>query len=237
MKDGVALVTGAGGALGGEVARALSKRGHAVMLVDADRQKERLAELASSLDRAAWVAAELTDEAAWQRVTAGCHRDLGASPALAALVAGGWRGGTPLHDERDDATWRAMLGSNLETVYRGLRALLPAMVAAKQGSVVVVGSRVAEQPWTSGGAAAYAAAKSAVVALARAVAAEVRDHGVRVNAVLPSTLDSKANRAAMPNADPSRWVSLESAAGVIAFLLSDEARDVSGAAIPVYGRA
>jgi NAD(P)-dependent dehydrogenase (short-subunit alcohol dehydrogenase family) len=237
MKDDVALVTGAGGALGGEVARALSKRGHAVMLVDAERQKERLVELAGSLPRAAWATAELTDEASWQWVTASCRRDLGGLPALAALVAGGWRGGTPVHAESDDATWRAMLASNLETAYRGLRALLPAMVAAKHGSVVVIGSRAVEQPWTSDGAAAYAAAKSAVVALARTVAAEVRDQGVRVNAVLPSTLDTQANRAAMPDADATRWVALDSAASVIAFLLSDEARDVSGAAIPVYGRA
>jgi NAD(P)-dependent dehydrogenase (short-subunit alcohol dehydrogenase family) len=111
------------------------------------------------------------------------------------------------------------------------------MVARRQGSIVVIGSRAVEQPWTSSGAAEYAATKSAVVALARTAAAEVLHSGVRVNAVLPSTLDTPANRAAMPKADASRWVSLESAAGVIAFLLSDDARDVSGAEIPVYGRA
>jgi NAD(P)-dependent dehydrogenase (short-subunit alcohol dehydrogenase family) len=111
------------------------------------------------------------------------------------------------------------------------------MVARGRGSVVLVGSRAAVQPWTSTGGAAYAASKAAVVALAQAVAAEVLPHGVRVNAVLPSTLDTPANRAAMPKADPSRWVSLASAAGVVAFLLGDDARDVSGAAVPLYGRA
>jgi NAD(P)-dependent dehydrogenase (short-subunit alcohol dehydrogenase family) len=100
-----------------------------------------------------------------------------------------------------------------------------------------VGSRAAESPATSARAAAYGASKAAVVALSQAVAAEVREHGVRVNAILPSTLDTPANRAAMPKADASRWVSLASAAEVIAFLLSDAARDVSGAAVPVYGRA
>ena len=80
-------------------------------------------------------------------------------------------------------------------------------------------------------------AKSAVVTLARVVAAEVLEHGVRVNAVLPSAIDTDANRRAMPKADPSRWVSPASLAQVIAFLLSDAARDVSGAALPVYGRA
>jgi NAD(P)-dependent dehydrogenase (short-subunit alcohol dehydrogenase family) len=111
------------------------------------------------------------------------------------------------------------------------------MVAARRGSVVVVGSRVVERPWTSAGAAAYAASKSAAVALARAAAEEVLAHGVRINAIMPSTMDTQANRAAMPSVDPTTWVSLESAAGLIAFLLSDDARDVSGAAIPIYGRA
>jgi NAD(P)-dependent dehydrogenase (short-subunit alcohol dehydrogenase family) len=110
------------------------------------------------------------------------------------------------------------------------------MVEAKQGSIVVVGSRAVERPWTSAGAAAYAAAKAAVVTMAETVATEVLEHGVRVNAILPSTMDTAANRAAMPDADPSRWVALSSAAAVIAFLFSDDARDVSGAAIPVYGR-
>jgi NAD(P)-dependent dehydrogenase (short-subunit alcohol dehydrogenase family) len=111
------------------------------------------------------------------------------------------------------------------------------MVARKHGSIVVIGSRAADRPDTSARAAAYGAAKAAVVALAEAVAAEVLEDGVRVNAILPSTMDTAANRRAMPKADPSRWVATESAASVVAFLLSEESRDVSGAAIPVYGRS
>jgi NAD(P)-dependent dehydrogenase (short-subunit alcohol dehydrogenase family) len=110
------------------------------------------------------------------------------------------------------------------------------MVQAKQGSIVVVGSRAVHRPWTSGGAAAYAASKAAVVTMAETVAAEVLQDGVRINAILPSTMDTAANRAAMPDADPKKWVALSSAAAVIAFLFSDDARDVSGAALPVYGR-
>jgi NAD(P)-dependent dehydrogenase (short-subunit alcohol dehydrogenase family) len=81
------------------------------------------------------------------------------------------------------------------------------------------------------------AAKSAVIAYAKTVAAEVLDSGVRVNAVMPSVIDTPPNRIAMPKSDPLRWVSPESLARVIAFLLSDDARDISGAAIPVYARA
>ena len=225
----VALVTGAAGALGSEVARLLSARGHKLALVDAERGRDRLAELATSLGGACVVAGDIALEATWA--------ELGSAPTRAALVAGAWRGGKPLHEEAGDDVWRTMMEANLETVHRSLRALLPAMVAGKRGSIVVIGSRAAVAPATSAGAAAYAASKAAVVALAQAVAAEVLGAGVRVNAVLPSTMDTPANRAAMPGVDPGRWVSLGSAAGVVAFLLGDEARDISGVALPVYGRA
>jgi NAD(P)-dependent dehydrogenase (short-subunit alcohol dehydrogenase family) len=155
----------------------------------------------------------------------------------AALVAGAWRGGACLHDAASVEHWRAMLDANLESARVALAALLPSMVARGAGSIVLVGSRAVERPWENAGAAAYTAAKSAAVALVQTVAAEVLARGVRANVVLPSTIDTPANRGAMPNADASRWVSPDSLAAVIAFLLSDAARDVSGAAIPVYGRA
>jgi NAD(P)-dependent dehydrogenase (short-subunit alcohol dehydrogenase family) len=233
----VALVSGAGGALGAEVARVLSKRGDSVVLVDGAASKARLEQLASTLPRSLVVAGDITDDATWTDAMPRIEHELGGPPSLAALVAGAWRGGRPLHEESDDVVWKAMMSANLETVRRSLVRLLPPMVSRKQGSIVVVGSRAVEQPWTGAGSAAYTASKSAVVALARAVAAEVLAQGVRVNAILPSTMDTAANRAAMPNADPTAWVSLASAAGVIAFLLSDAARDISGAALPLYGRA
>jgi NAD(P)-dependent dehydrogenase (short-subunit alcohol dehydrogenase family) len=233
----VALVTGAAGALGAEVARTLSQRGCRLALVDSEHGKTRLEQLAAALGGAVVIAGDIATEGVWRDALPRIERELGAAPSRAALIAGAWRGGKPLHEETSDDAWRAMMTANVETVYRSLRALLPAMVAQRRGSVVLVGSRAVEQPWTSAGAAAYAASKSAVVALAKAVAAEVLEHGVRVNAVMPSTLDTPANRAAMPKADHGAWVSLPSAAGVIAFLLSDEARDVSGAAVPIYGRA
>lgn len=233
----VAVVTGAAGALGSEVARKLSARGERVVLVDGAAARARLEQLAAALPGASVIAGDITDDRTWSDALPRIERELGAPPTLAALIAGAWRGGSPLHEEKGDEIWKTMLSANLETVHRSLVRLLPAMVARKRGSVVVVGSRAGEQPSTSAGAAAYAASKSAVVTLARAVAAEVLEHGVRVNAILPSTMDTPANRAAMPKVDPSRWVSLDSAAGVVAFLLSDAARDISGAALPVYGRA
>jgi NAD(P)-dependent dehydrogenase (short-subunit alcohol dehydrogenase family) len=233
----IALVTGAAGALGAEVARTLSGRGCKLVLVDTEHGLPRLNDLATKLDRASIVAGDIASATTWAEAMPQIERELGALPSLAALIAGGWRGGKPLHEEASDDVWRAMMSSNVDTVHGTLRAVLPSMVARGRGSIVVVGSRAAAQPATSARAAAYAASKAAVVALAQAVAAEVLDSGVRINAVLPSTLDTPANRAAMPKVDPSRWVSLPSAAGVIAFLLSDDARDISGAALPLYGRA
>src|ERR1700690_62792 len=196
----IALVTGAGGAIGAEVARTLFSRGCKLVLVDAERGKARLPGLAATLGGASVIAGDIAAEETWStglpRVAqelggpptrsalfAGAGlprvaRERGGPPPPAALVAGAWRGGKPLHEEENDDVWRAMMSANLDTVHRSLRAILPAMVARRRGSIVVVGARAAEQPWTSAKAAAYAASKAAVGALARAVAAEGIDYGV-----------------------------------------------------------
>src|ERR1700722_5739202 len=142
MSD-VALVTGAGGALGSEVAQTLAARGHKLALLDSERGRARLEALASTLGGACVVAGDLALEATWAEAMPRIERELGAAPSLAALVAGTWRGGKPLYLEAGDDVWRTMMQANLETVHRGLRALLPAMVAQKRGSIVVIGSRAA----------------------------------------------------------------------------------------------
>ena len=237
MSQEVVVVTGAAGALGSEVARHLASKGYKLALFDVPPSAKRLEELAKELGGVA-EAADITTAKAWSDALPRVERALGGAPSCAALIAGGWQGGKPLHDQgEEDAVWTAMMTMNLETAHRSLRALLPGMVARKKGSIVVVGARGVERPWTNAGSAAYGAAKSAVVSLAQAAAAEVVEHGVRINAILPSALDTAANRKSMPNADFTKWVTPASAAAVIAFLLSDDARDVSGAALPLYGRA
>lgn len=235
----ICAIPGGGGALGGTLAHVLVTRGYKVALFDTDRARARIEDVVAKLgkDNACAFVGDFADEGTWSKALAETEAAFGARPTHAAFVAGGWEGGAPLHETKDDAAYEHMMKANVDTVYRGLRALLPAMVARKAGSIVVVGSRAVPRPWTSANASAYAASKAAVTTMAEAVAAEVLPHGVRINSILPSTMDTPANRAAMPSADPSTWVSLESASGVIAFLLSDDARDVSGAAIPVYGRA
>jgi NAD(P)-dependent dehydrogenase (short-subunit alcohol dehydrogenase family) len=103
------------------------------------------------------------------------------------------------------------------------------------GAIVCVGSRAAVQPFS--GAAGYSSSKAAVIAFAQAVATEYRQDGIRCNAILPSVIDTPANRAAMPNAQYDRWVKPAEIAGVISHLLSDDSAPISGATIPVYGRA
>ena len=233
----VTVITGAAGALGTALTRRLVAGGHRVAGVELRRQAERLRALERELGAAfAGYALEEDSTSAWEVALAAVESRLGPVSG-AALVAGGWRGGRPFHEERDEGTWRLMLDENLESAQRALRALLPRLVAQRAGSVVVIGSRNVERPWSGAGAAAYTVSKSAVVALVRVVAAEVLEAGVRLNAVLPSTIDTAQNRAAMPDADVSRWVEPDSIAAVIEFLLSDAARDVSGAVLPIYGRA
>lgn len=227
----VTVVTGASGALGAGVVTHLLARGHRVACIE----RKKGAATASTSGSTLTLPIDMSSLDAWQEALDRVKAELG-PPSGAVLAAGSWRGGARFFEPQSDAAWSAMLDANLETARMALRALLPGMVAERRGSVVLVGSRAGVRPWESAKAAAYAASKAAVIALAQSVAAEVLDDGVRVNVVLPSTIDTPANRAAMPDADASRWVAIESLASVIEFLLSPAARDVSGAALPVYGR-
>src|SRR5512143_2952102 len=153
--------------------------------------------------------------------------------ALVHLV-GGFAGGSPVA-ETSDQTWDSVMNINLRAAFCCMRAALKSMQAAGRGRIVAVGTRMAVEP--SPNFAAYAVSKAALVALVKNVAAEGKAFGVTANIVLPSTIDTPANRAAMPKADFSRWVAPESIAKLIAFLVSDAAADTSGAVIPIYGRA
>lgn len=229
----VIVVTGAAGALGVVTCRALTAAGHAVAAFDLP--SPRLDSLVADGLAAARVGLDVTDLTALKGAVAAVESSLGPVSG-AALIAGGFAYTGPLHAADDDAL-EQMFKLNTDTVARGLRALLPGMVSRGAGSVVVIGARAGLRPWTGAGMASYTASKAAAMALVQATAAEVLESGVRVNAVLPSVIDTARNRQDMPDADPRRWVSPESIAGVIQFLLSDAARDISGATLPVYAKA
>jgi NAD(P)-dependent dehydrogenase (short-subunit alcohol dehydrogenase family) len=149
-------------------------------------------------------------------------------------LVGGYAGGAPVHETPIDDL-EAMLRINLRPTYLVTAAALPHLVAAGGGSVVCVSSRAAVAPFA--GAAGYVTAKAAVLAFANAVAVEYRKQGVRANTVLPSVIDTPANRAGQPDADFSRWVTPAEIARVILFLAGEASAPTSGATIPVYGRA
>jgi NAD(P)-dependent dehydrogenase (short-subunit alcohol dehydrogenase family) len=149
-------------------------------------------------------------------------------------LVGGFAGGAGVA-ETSDETWDKMMNINLRTAFCCIRAALKPMQAAGRGRIVAVGTRMAVEP--SPNFAAYAVSKAALVALVKNVAAEGQKFGVTANVILPSTIDTPANRAAMPKADFSRWVKPESIAKLLVFLASDAAADTSGAVIPIYGRA
>jgi NAD(P)-dependent dehydrogenase (short-subunit alcohol dehydrogenase family) len=158
-----------------------------------------------------------------------------AAPLRAVVnLIGGYAGAGRVH-EQPLATFEQQLTVNLRPTYLVTQAALPHLIAAGGGAVVCVSSRAAVAPFP--GASGYVTAKAAVLAFAQAVAVEYRRDGVRCNTVLPSIIDTPANRAAQPDADHSRWVPPAEIAQVIRFLASDESTPTSGAAIPVYGRA
>jgi NAD(P)-dependent dehydrogenase (short-subunit alcohol dehydrogenase family) len=155
---------------------------------------------------------------------------------LSALIhlAGGYAGGAPV-SEIEERTLRGMLDSNLVSAFWASKHAIPHLKRSGRGRLLFVSSRGAVETYP--GASAYAAAKAGLEALVLTLAKELRRDGVTANAIRPSVIDTPANRASMPGADPAAWVSAESVAALLAFLASDAAGPVSGALIPIYGRA
>jgi len=152
--------------------------------------------------------------------------------AAAVHLAGGFTMGEPVH-ETAASTWQRMLDLNVNTMLHSAAAVVPVMRRARRGAIVNVGAMSALRGAATMGA--YIASKSALMRLTESMSAELREDGINVNAVLPSIIDTPANRESMPKADPGRWVAPEALAAVIGFLCSDDARAIHGALIPVTG--
>ncbi|MDR7402895.1 MAG: SDR family NAD(P)-dependent oxidoreductase [Armatimonadota bacterium] len=233
LGDTVAVVTGAAGSLGRETVRACLAEGAQVVAADVADVAAALDLPADLRDRCAAVRADVSTEAGAAAMAEAALARFGRIDALLCLV-GGWEGGRGVHEAPLDE-WARMLTLNLTTAVLSCRTVLPHMLARRTGRIVTVGSRTAVQPAPR--QAAYNAAKAAVVAFSRTLAEEVKDQGIVVTCVLPSILDTEANRRAFPRADPSRWVKPAELARVLAFLASPAAAPLAGAVIPVYGRA
>jgi NAD(P)-dependent dehydrogenase (short-subunit alcohol dehydrogenase family) len=222
-----AIVTGGTGGLGAAVTRRLLDDGWRVVVPwFAERELARVDEH----DRLELVQADLTDPASAANVVATAGEGL---RAVVNLV-GGFAMGGRVHETPVDE-FEQQLRLNLRPTYLMCAAAIPVLLDAGGGAIVCVSSRAAVQPFS--GAAGYITAKAAVLAFVGALHEEYRDDQIRSNAILPSTIDTPANRKSMPDADFDTWVKPEEIARVIAMLCSDDARVTSGAHVPVYGRA
>src|SRR5580700_8311658 len=217
------LITGANGGLGTAVCQSFLETGTKVIGV-ARNWTEPVSFMTLAVDL---TTAEGCDAMVEQALTQG------PIDALVHLL-GGFGGGEPIAGT-SDKIWDGMMTLNLRAAFCAMRAVLKPMTAAKYGRIVAVGSRASVEPLPN--FAAYSVSKAALVALAKNVAAENKDLGITANVVLPSTIDTAPNRQAMPKSDFSRWVKPESIAKTLVWVASREAGDVSGAVIPIYGRA
>jgi NAD(P)-dependent dehydrogenase (short-subunit alcohol dehydrogenase family) len=228
--EGAVLVAGGTGALGTAVVRELLASGRpvtATWVVEAER--DRTQEALGGHAGLTLVQADLFDADAAAAAVASVDD-------LAAVVnlVGGFAMGGRVHETEPDEFER-MLRLNLRPGFLLARAAMPRLVERGGGAYVGVSARSALRPFS--GAAGYVTAKAAVLAFIQALDTEYRQDGIRANAILPSVIDTPANRAATPDADFSKWVPPEEIARVVRFLVSDNSAPTSGAAVPVYGRA
>ncbi|MCK9515038.1 MAG: SDR family NAD(P)-dependent oxidoreductase [Ottowia sp.] len=227
----VALITGAAGTLGRAVATTLGRQGLRLALLA--RREDDLHGFATAKEagQRLCLAADLLDTAQVEYAVAQTLQRLGRIDIL-CNIAGGFHMGDKVHETSDEA-WDFMFNINVRTLTNMASAVVPHMLEAGSGKIVNIGAFAARHG--EAGKGAYIASKSAVIRLTESMALELRAQGINVNCVLPTIIDTPANRAAMPDADPARWVAPEALADVIAFLASDAARAVHGAALPVTG--
>jgi NAD(P)-dependent dehydrogenase (short-subunit alcohol dehydrogenase family) len=225
------VVAGGTGALGASVSLAFLATG-ARVIVTYRKQEEFDALAKQSGAGLSGVSIDVTDEAAVARFISETESKYGAIDAL-VIAVGGYAGGKQLW-ETDLATYEMMLSLNLRAAFVMARAILPGMIRQNRGAIVNVASKAGYGH--AAGAAAYAASKAGVMALFDSLAEEVKPYNINVNSIVPSIMDTPANRRAMPKADFNEWPKTDHIAKVVVYLCSDEACVIHGAAVPVYGR-
>ena len=221
LQGKVIVVAGGTGALGRVVTPLLSQAGGRVIVIDRASSSPE----PSNQRR---FTADVTDESGVNRVIHEVIKSEGHLDVLINLV-GGFASGHAT--ETDLVVWQNMLTLNVTAAFVLSRAVIPHMGARKAGRIIHIGAHAAIEPFP--GAAAYIVSKAALVSMIRVLALELRNSGVTVNAILPTTIDTPANRTSMPNADPSKWAKPASIAQTLIFLASDRASQVNGALIPI----
>jgi NAD(P)-dependent dehydrogenase (short-subunit alcohol dehydrogenase family) len=231
LENKVAMITGGTGALGKAVTRAFLDAGASVVVIyhTAANRAELLSFLGGEHERLTSLSADITQEDQVKDFAQKVFDQFGRIDILAHL-AGGYIGDIPVA-QMEETTWDYMMALNLKSTFFCCKAALAHMLDQEYGKIVTVGARGGVAPFPGG--AAYAVSKAGVHALTQAIASEVRGKNININAVLPSTIDSPANRQAMPQANFSEWVKPDDLAKVILFLASDAANEINGALIPV----
>jgi NAD(P)-dependent dehydrogenase (short-subunit alcohol dehydrogenase family) len=234
LKDRVCIITGSVGNLGMATACQFQQAGAKTVLVDRsqDRLREAFAEIADSANHLLVGGIDLTNPQSLAKLV---DQALAKFARLDVLVntVGGYRGGRPVHTT-ELADWDFLFNINLRSTLLSCRAVIPQMLKQESGKIINVASRDGLRG--SAGYAAYSASKSAVLRLTESLADELKASNINVNCIMPGTIDTPQNRAAMPNSDFSKWVEPAAVAEVIAFLASDASRAITGAALPVYGK-
>ena len=235
LQNKVTIITGAVGNLGTATARLFQQAGAKTVLVDRspDRVREAFKDIADSPDHLFAGGIDLSDAASLGKLI---EQTLGKFGRVDALVntVGGYRGGKPVH-EADLTDWNFLFNVNVRTTLHCCRAVIPEMLKQQSGRIINVASR--DGLSGSAGYAAYSASKSAVLRLTESLAAELKASNINVNCIMPGTIDTPQNRAAVPNGEFNKWVEPAAIAEVILFLASDASRAVNGAAIPVFGKS
>ena len=227
----VVLVTGGSGALGQAITRRFLDADDTVCvpwIVDSERERLQKSVAGAMRERLLLERCDVGDDAAMERLVAGLMEKHRRVDVLVSAV-GGFAMGDLVQTDR--ALWDKMIALNLTTQYVAAHAVLPRMLAAGSGRIVAVASRAVVPP--SGGFIGYTVAKAAVIAFVQALAAETRERGVTVNAVLPSTMDTPANRAAMPDVDPKTWVPVDAVADAIVYLAAETSGHITGTLLAI----
>jgi NAD(P)-dependent dehydrogenase (short-subunit alcohol dehydrogenase family) len=228
----VVLITGGTGALGRAVAQTFGTS-NATTVVTYIIEEEREDVKSKIKTIAELVKADITKEDQAKKLVSHVIKTYDRIDVLVNVV-GGYLGSKTVA-ELDETEWDKMMSMNLKSAFLISKHVIPLMVAAKHGKIVHISSRTGLK--SDGYDSAYSASKSGLIRLVESISEEVKEHNINVNCILPSIIDTEANRNAMPNSDFSKWVKTEDLANLVLFLCSDEAKVINGAAIPAYGLA
>ncbi len=234
LKEKIAIVTGGTGALGRVIVSEFLKEGAKVIctyIVD-EELRDVLPLLSQFRDQIVFTKTNVIKQKQVERTVQKTLKRFGRIDILVNTV-GGFAYAPVV--ETDEKTWDHMMNINLKSTFLCSKAVLPHMIRQNYGKIINISSRPALKG--AAGVGAYGASKAGVLNLTEAIAEEVREYNINVNAILPSVIDTPANRKAMPEADFSKWVKPEEIARVVVFLASDESKPISGAGIPVFGKA